>query len=56
MNELNKNINFQGNLYEVKQSIYEKLMFPLAQLKKIFETLYSSLLKIIWAELMTGKK
>jgi hypothetical protein len=31
-------------------------MFPLAQLKKIFAQIYSSLLQIIWNELIFGKK
>lgn len=56
MKELNQDVKFQGNLYEIKSNIYEKIMSPLAQLKKIFAQFYSSLLQIIWNELMTGKK
>ena len=47
---------FKGNSFYYKTGLYNKLMFPLVQLKIIFNSLYKSIGQIIWAELIKGKK
>lgn len=47
---------FQGKSIYPQKSVYAILIFPLVWLKKLFESLYSFLLKVMWAELIEGKK
>ena len=47
---------FQGKSIYPQKSVYAILIFPVAQLKKLFQSLYSFLLKVIWAELIQNKK
>jgi hypothetical protein len=51
-----KKIIFQGQVFYPKQNLYASLIFPIVQVKKFFQLLYDSLLKIIWEELIYGKK
>jgi hypothetical protein len=47
---------FQGKSIYPQKSVYAILIFPLVWLKKLFQSLYSFLLKVMWAELIEGKK
>ena len=47
---------FQGKSIYPQKSVYAILIFPVVQLKKLFQSLYSFLLKVMWAELIEGKK
>lgn len=47
---------FQGKIIYPEKSIYAILIFPFAQLKKLFQSLYYLLLKVMWTELIQGKK
>jgi len=47
---------FQGKSIYPQKSVYAILIFPLAWLKKMFQSLYTFLLKVMWAELIEGKK
>lgn len=49
-------MEFQGHIHSQKQGTFAKLIFPLVQVKKLFEVIYSFLLQTIWSELFEGKK
>ena len=48
-------ILYQGKAFYPQKSIYAIFIFPLVQIKKIFQALYNLLLKLMWIELIKGE-
>lgn len=46
---------YQGKAFYPQKSIYAIFIFPLVQIKKIFQALYNLLLKLMWVELIKGE-
>jgi hypothetical protein len=46
---------YQGKAFYPQKSIYAIFIFPLVQIKKIFQALYNLLLKLMWVELVKGE-
>ena len=45
----------QGKIYQPHSSPYAIIIFPWVQLKKLFQSLYALLLRLLWAELIEGE-
>jgi hypothetical protein len=45
----------QGKIYQPHSSPYALIIFPWVQLKKLFQSLYALLLRLLWAELIEGE-
>ena len=46
---------YQGTILYPRRSAYASVIFPLVQLKRLFQALYASLLKLMWRELLSGE-
>jgi hypothetical protein len=46
---------YQGTILYPRRSAYGTVIFPLVQLKRLFQALYASLLKLMWRELLSGE-
>ena len=49
-------MNFRGHIFYPQHNLFYQLVFPFAQVNKRFQTVYNFILKIIWNELISGKK
>lgn len=49
-------MDFRGYIYYPPARVLGQLLFPLAQVKKLFVKIYDFILKSIWSELISGEK
>lgn len=49
-------MDFRGYIYYPPARVWRQLLFPLAQVKKLFVKIYHFILNSIWSELMSGEK
>ncbi len=49
-------MDFRGYIYYPPARVWGQLLFPLAQVKKIFFKIYNFILNSIWSELISGEK
>lgn len=47
---------FTGKIIYLRNSWYAPLIFPFVQLKKLLQTIYNFLLRMLWSELIQGEK
>ncbi|MFP4252929.1 MAG: hypothetical protein ACLFQP_06675 [Halothece sp.] len=49
-------MDFRGSIYYPPARVLGQLLFPFAQVKKLFVKIYDFILKSIWSELISGEK
>lgn len=49
-------MSFRGEITYLQKGFYASLIWPLVQVKKAFQLIYDLILKIVWSELIEGKK
>jgi hypothetical protein len=49
-------MSFRGKITYIQKGFYASLIWPLVQVKKAFQLIYNLILKIVWSELIEGKK
>jgi hypothetical protein len=49
-------MNFSGYVYHPNNSLFSRLVLPVAAIAKFLQQIYEFLLQIIWTELLSGKK
>ncbi len=49
-------MSFRGKITYTQKGFYASLIWPLVQVKKAFQLIYDLILKIVWSELIEGKK
>jgi hypothetical protein len=46
---------FSGSVYHFQHTLFSRLIFPFAQVKKLLQRIYDFILQSIWTELISGK-
>jgi len=46
---------FSGSVYRSQHTLFSRLIFPFAQVKKLLQRVYDFILQSIWTELISGK-
>ncbi|BFM40792.1 hypothetical protein [Synechocystis sp. LKSZ1] len=53
---MSKTLIYQGKVFAPHKSDYALIIFPWVQLKRFLQSLYQALLRMMWKELLEGKK